>query len=101
MRLERATNSVLNRMRAPRPKLHSFRFQPIPAPVRWKRDPSFGETLFQFFETSIENSACVDHLALVRRPSPKLRAERPGMKVFLRFFARSFFHFPLDPDLPL
>ena len=69
--------------------------------MRRKRDLSFGETLFHLFEARVENSARIDYLTLLRGPGTELSADRPGMKIFLGFFARSFFNFAFDPDLAL
>ena len=60
-----------------------------------------GEPLFHLFQPRIKNATRVDHLTLIRCPGADLRAERPGVKVFVGFIARSFFHFSFNSDLTL
>src|SRR5437870_95571 len=68
VRLERVTEAIVQTVGPALPKFDPIRFESISAPMRRKRHRAVGETLFHFFEASIENAPRINYFALMRGP---------------------------------
>src|SRR5438046_5252471 len=101
VRLSRVTKPIMQPIRASLPEFHCVRPDSIPAPMRWQRDGIVAEAFRHLRHARVQYTPSIEHLALARGPRPELTSDRTGMKINLRFFARSSFHFPADANLPV
>src|SRR5205823_14015006 len=95
----RVAKAIVQAIGATLPKFDSLRFHSITSPVRWTWNLLSGKSLFQFRKPRFHYSACVDHVALMPTPRPKLAPNRPRMKIAGRFFAPKLCSLAVGPDL--
>src|SRR4030095_5511488 len=90
------TKTIVQSVRSALPEFDHIRFHSIPTPMRWQRNALVTEALGHLCHARIQHAASINHLALTRRPGAQLAPDWTGMKIGLRFIARSFFSFPVN-----
>src|SRR5580765_2758335 len=101
VRLQRVTKPIVEAIWTSLPEFHRVGTHSIPAPMRWQRDGFVAKPLRHLRHARVQYAPSIEHLALARGPCAELASDRTGMKINLRFFARSSFHFPADANLPV